>query len=102
PAAIAGWKNDGRPIVLYAPTWEGDRPSMAYGSAATHGRKLVESILSDGGFHVLFRPHPSSGTRSSAYGRAVDEIARLIERAGDGHTVDRSTFGWQIDFADYL
>ena len=28
---------DERQVVLYAPTWEGDRPSASYGSVASHG-----------------------------------------------------------------
>ena len=28
---------DDRTVVLYAPTWEGDRPAAAYGSIASHG-----------------------------------------------------------------
>ena len=31
---------DDRTVVLYAPTWEGDRPAAAYGSIASHGERL--------------------------------------------------------------
>ena len=30
----------GATTVLYAPTWEGDSPAMAYSSLKTHGRRL--------------------------------------------------------------
>src|SRR5690606_2395449 len=36
---------DERTVVLYAPTWEGDRPSAHYGSNATHGEALVGALL---------------------------------------------------------
>lgn len=62
PDAVRTWHGDEAPVVLYAPTWEGDRPSMAYGSAKSHGLSLVNALLDDGGYHVIFRPHPSSGT----------------------------------------
>ncbi|MGB4137322.1 MAG: hypothetical protein WA971_12210, partial [Microbacterium sp.] len=36
---------DDRAVVLYAPTWEGDRPSAHYGSIVTHGETLVRALL---------------------------------------------------------
>ena len=36
---------DERTVVLYAPTWEGDREAAAYGSIATHGVTIVKSLL---------------------------------------------------------
>jgi hypothetical protein len=50
----------GRPTVLYAPTWEGAQPSMAYCSVPSHGRALVESLLT-AGLRVVYRPHPRTG-----------------------------------------
>jgi hypothetical protein len=49
------------PTVLYAPTYEGDRPSMAYGSVESHGLAVVESLLA-AGYRVIYRPHPLTGT----------------------------------------
>ena len=48
------------PTVLYAPTWEGAQPSMAYSSVPSHGSALVTSLL-DEGMRVLYRPHPRTG-----------------------------------------
>ncbi len=39
---------DDRTVVLYAPTWEGDRPSAHYGSIASHGEALVTALLATG------------------------------------------------------
>ena len=33
-----------RTTVLYAPTWEGDRPSAAYSSVESHGPQIVQSL----------------------------------------------------------
>jgi hypothetical protein len=49
-----------RPTVLYAPTWEGAQPSMAYSSVLTHGPALVRSLL-EAGLRVVYRPHPRTG-----------------------------------------
>nr|WP_244953986.1 CDP-glycerol glycerophosphotransferase family protein [Spelaeicoccus albus] len=102
PDTVRAWQGDGIPIVLYAPTWEGDRPSMAYGSAASHGRALVDAILADGRFHLIFRPHPSSGTVSRSYRTAVAEIAAKVQRSGTKNYADGTAYGWQLDAADYL
>ena len=52
--------------VWYAPTWEGDRPSIAYGSLASHGVAIVDALLADEEVRVIYRPHPRTG-------RAADE-----------------------------
>jgi hypothetical protein len=79
--------------VLYAPSWEGDRPFNAYGSARTHGVKMVTALLADGRYRVVFRAHPLSGQRSPEYLAACKEIADLVREAATndpklGHKVD--------------
>lgn len=71
------------PTVLYAPTWEGAQPSVAYSSVLTHGEQLVQSLLDDGGFTVIYRPHPLTGVTSAEYAKADGRIRRLIEAAPD-------------------
>lgn len=102
PDEVRAWQGDGVPVVLYAPTWEGDRPSMAYGSAESHGPAIINALLRDGAYHVVFRPHPSSGTVSGRYRQAVHDLAEKINRSGSTNFVDHTAFGWQIDFADYV
>ena len=43
--------------VWYAPTWEGDRPSIAYGSLASHGVAIIEALLADPSIRIIYRPH---------------------------------------------
>ena len=98
---------DGRTVVLYAPTTEGDVPSMRYSSVATHGVPLVRSLLA--------RPrHPAGlpartrcwGCAVPAYRTAHEEVLRLIREAnaadaGARHLADTTgPFGWQVDAAD--
>ena len=98
--------DDGRTTVLYAPTWEGDRQSMAYGSIATHGASLLTSLLADRRFRVVYRPHPRSGSFDPAYGTASSHLARLVGEANHadptaGHVVDTETaFGWHLGRLD--
>lgn len=82
-----------RATVLYAPTWEGDRPAMAYGSLVSHGPALVEAILASGEYRLIFRPHPRSGTRLPAHNQSLERISAMIKAAVKaepeaGHYVD--------------
>lgn len=94
--------DDGRTTVLYAPTWEGDRASMAYGSIASHGAALLTGLLADPRFRVIYRPHPRSGAFDPAYGVASTHLARLVAEANHAdptaqHVVDVDTsFGWHL------
>ena len=72
---------DERTVVLYAPTWEGDRPSAHYGSIATHGETLVTTLLASRGHRVIYRPHPRSGVVDDEYGAAHRRIIAAIAAA---------------------
>lgn len=89
---VTDGRRPGVPTVLYAPTWEGAQPSLAYGSVGSHGPALVRELLASGRFRVLYRPHPLNGLLDAAYGDADAEVRRLVEEAagrdGRGHLVD--------------
>jgi CDP-Glycerol:Poly(glycerophosphate) glycerophosphotransferase len=68
----------GRTTVLYAPTWEGAQPSMAYSSVATHGEELLRS-LTDAGIRVVYRPHPRTGANRRTVAAADAALRRLLE-----------------------
>lgn len=81
PVEVAGSPADGRPTVLYAPTWEGAQPSMAYSSVCSHGPALLGSLLGSGLFHVVYRPHPRTGANSSAFRDGDAALRALVEKA---------------------
>ena len=97
---------DDRTVVLYAPTWEGDRPAAAYGSIASHGELLVDALLATGRHRVIYRPHPRSGVVSREYGAANRRIVAALERANAAdpaahHVHDTgAALGWQLAAAD--
>ncbi len=97
---------DERTVVLYAPTWEGDRPSAHYGSIATHGEALVQALLASGSHRVIYRPHPRSGVVDHEYGAAHKRIIAAITAANAGdpraqHIYDHGAeLGWQLAAAD--
>lgn len=97
---------DGRLVVLYAPTWEGDRPSAHYGSIASHGERLVARLLATGEHRVIYRPHPRSGVVDEAYGAAHRRIIAAIAAANAADPTaqhvydDGPELGWQLAAAD--
>ncbi len=97
---------DDRTVVLYAPTWEGDRPSAHYGSIASHGEALVGALLASSAHRVVYRPHPRSGVVDDAYGAAHRRIIAAISAANAAdpaaqHVYDNGPdLGWQLAAAD--
>lgn len=97
---------DDRDVVLYAPTWEGDRDAAAYGSIASHGVTLVRGLLATGRHRVIYRPHPRSGVVDPAYGAANESIIAAIAAANAADPNAQHVFddgpklGWQLAAAD--
>ena len=97
---------DKRVVVLYAPTWEGDRPSAHYGSIATHGEALVKALLATGRHRVVYRPHPRSGVVDDEYGAAHRRIIAAIAETNASDPAaqhvydDGPELGWQLAAAD--
>ncbi len=97
---------DERTVVLYAPTWEGDRDAAAYGSIASHGVALVDALLATGRHRVIYRPHPRSGVLDRHYREANQSIIAAIAAANEAdptatHVFDNGpTLGWQLSVAD--
>jgi len=97
---------DERQVVLYAPTWEGDRAAAAYGSIATHGVALVNALVKTGQHRVIYRPHPRSGVVDHEYGAANRRIIQAIAAANArdasaNHIYDTGAdLGWQLSAAD--
>lgn len=89
-------RQDPRPTVLYAPTWEGGQSSAAYSSLATHGEAAVRALLAEG-LQVIYRPHPLTGVRVPALGEADGALRELITAEGGRISTDRPL---QQDFAD--
>jgi hypothetical protein len=97
---------DDRSVVLYAPTWEGDRGAAAYGSIATHGVTLVTELLATGRHRVIYRPHPRSGVLDPEYRAAHERIVAAIAAANAKDSAAQHVYdsgkelGWQLAAAD--
>lgn len=95
------WPDDGRLRVLYAPTWEGDRSTIRYGSLVSHGAAIVGALRADPRVRIIYRPHPRIGRASAAHARADSQIRAALRSDGDRHLVDLGPYGWQWRFADH-
>jgi hypothetical protein len=94
------WPRDSGMRVWYAPTWEGDRPSIAYGSLVSHGVAIIEALVAEPSIRVIYRPHARTGYTSRKDREADKAIRALLANTGDRHLVDRAGYGWQWEFAD--
>jgi hypothetical protein len=89
----------GRKTVLYAPTWEGDRPSMRYSSVSVMGVAIAEAILASSAYRLVYRPHPRTGAYEADVKEADRRIRRMILETRDlypeaGHVVDKDSSLW--------
>jgi CDP-Glycerol:Poly(glycerophosphate) glycerophosphotransferase len=100
PKPPATWQPDARTVVLYAPTWEGDRPTMAYSSAESHGEAMVAAILKDPALRLIYRPHPWLGRVRPATAAADARIRKAVADSGRGDIVDTGEYGWSLGVAD--
>ena len=87
-AGAPDWADDGRLRVLYAPTWEGDRASIRYGSLVSHGAAIIAALRADPRVRIIYRPHPRLGRASAAHG-AADARIRAALAARRGSAPDR-------------
>ncbi|MER6206746.1 hypothetical protein [Streptomyces sp. NPDC001642] len=91
-APIQTWQGvpDGRiPTVLYAPTWEGWDNDPGNTSLLLAGENIVKKLLkADPPVRVLYKPHPFTGTVSSAAGSAHRKIVALVEKAAAQRATD--------------
>ncbi len=97
---------DDRTVVLYSPTWEGDRDAAAYGSVRTHGVALTAALLASGGHRIIYRPHPRTGVLDPDTRRANETIIAAIRAANAKDPSAQHVFddgpelGWQLGAAD--
>lgn len=81
-------KNFDRKVVLYAPTDESTHISMRYTSIERLGLKIVDTILENPEYQLVYRPHPSTGKNSKAVAKINAEIIKKVESSENG-TVEK-------------
>ncbi len=70
-----------RKVVIYAPTWEATHRSMRYTSVDVYGKKIIDTILSDEQYYLIYKPHPNLG----AYDENVLKIHHTMLKKIEDH-----------------
>ncbi|TFH57422.1 CDP-glycerol glycerophosphotransferase family protein [Glutamicibacter arilaitensis] len=77
--------------VMYAPTWEGENEDNNYTSLDKYGVAIVESLLENPSWRVVYKPHPriqESNTPGVAQAHArILEMIEAANEAGGEHTI---------------
>ncbi|MCK4442739.1 MAG: CDP-glycerol glycerophosphotransferase family protein [Sulfurovaceae bacterium] len=68
-----------RKIVLYAPTWEGTHTSMNYSSLDTFGEMIIQKILEDDKYYLLYKPHPNTGFNDDKIKKIDKKIKSILK-----------------------
>jgi hypothetical protein len=67
-----------RPVVMYAPTWEGWSDDDCHTSLIPMGVRIVEKLLEQD-VRVIYKPHPLTGKRSAEAAEADRVIREMLE-----------------------
>ena len=81
-------KNFDRKVILYAPTDESTHISMRYTSIERLGLKIIDAILKNPEYQLVYRPHPSTGKNSKTVAQINDKIIKKVEESENG-TVEK-------------
>ncbi|MFC5679399.1 CDP-glycerol glycerophosphotransferase family protein [Aeromicrobium endophyticum] len=90
-----------RPVVLYAPTWQGKRRRVNF-SSLRQGGAIVETLIAAGA-DVIFRPHPLSKRhhRLENFVRHIDRVLAIDtenpETPGQHHYGELPTQVWTLN-----
>ncbi|MDG6881412.1 hypothetical protein A6A21_02470 [Phocoenobacter uteri] len=77
-----------RKVVLYAPTWEGTHETMNYSSLGDFGVDLVNMILEQPDLYLIYKPHPTTGSRL----KDIDKInQRILDKLKNSHKATVAT-----------
>jgi CDP-glycerol glycerophosphotransferase (TagB/SpsB family) len=71
-------------IVLYAPTDESTHISMRYTSIERIGLKIVDTILANPDYLLVYRPHPSTGKNSKIVKEINEQIIEKVKASENG------------------
>ncbi len=72
-------------VILYAPTDESTHISMRYTSLERLGLQIVDTILANPKYQLVYRPHPSTGTNSQIVKDINNRIINKVNKAENGH-----------------
>ena len=84
---------EGRNILTYAPTWEGDQEANNYSSVDVYGEKIVAAMLKVPNSTVFYKPHPKVTTSPKSHMiKSHKAILELLDNANSKDTNAKHIF----------
>ena len=84
---------EGRKILTYAPTWEGDQEANNYSSVDVYGEKIVAAMLKVPNSTVFYKPHPKVTTSPKSHMiKSHKAILALLDNANSKDSNDKHRF----------
>ncbi len=87
-------------IILYAPTWEGTHHSMNYTSLPKYGIDFVKKILAHKDYHLIYRPHPNTGSRDPDTKQIDKQIKRMVGKSDSGTVMTSESINSVFELTD--
>ncbi|MFD1720863.1 hypothetical protein [Amnibacterium endophyticum] len=87
PLAEPSAPREGKPVVVYAPTWEAPVDAVDVSSLLTRGRRILDALLARQDVQVRFVPAAPTGARLPTVATELDRLRRLVSAAGPEHAV---------------
>lgn len=94
-------KSENQKVILYAPTWEATHPSMNYTSVVKYGLFLVNTILENDNYILIYKPHSALGTRCEKAQIAHDEIKKIVNSSQKAHYMEEENINDVFTLVDF-
>ena len=94
-------KNENQKVILYAPTWEATHPSMNYTSVSKYGVFIVNEILNNPEYILIYKPHSALGSRNEDCKIANEEILKIIESNEKAYNMEKDNINNVFTIVDF-
>ena len=88
-------------VILYAPTWEATHSSMNYTSVHKYGVGLVNKILQNDKYILIYKPHSAIGTRDKKARKANKKIIKLIKNSRNAYYMKKENINDVFTLVDF-
>lgn len=89
-----------RKVILYAPTWEGTHNSMNYSSLGSFGSDMVQQIVDDNRYYLLYKPHPNTGFNDAKIKKSNENIINMLESSPHAKVIKQGDINSLYEHAD--
>ncbi len=94
-------KKENQKVILYAPTWEATHPSMNYTSVPIFGIELVQKILSDEDYILIYKPHSALGSRNEDAKKAHETIMQMVDNSDNAYFMSNEDINSVFTLVDF-